>query len=82
VGVVNVPVVHYSVTWWNSLHQGSTILKMGKPSISMDMAIPLYAALIGSYLLAGYAILRRMQNDLLLRERRSTWVRELTAGAP
>ncbi|HKY92037.1 MAG TPA: heme ABC transporter permease CcmC [Nevskiaceae bacterium] len=82
VGVVNVPVVHYSVTWWNSLHQGSTILKLGKPTISMDMAIPLYAAVLGSYLLAGYAILRRMQNDLLLRERRSTWVRELMASSP
>jgi heme exporter protein C len=81
VGVVNVPVVHYSVNWWNSLHQGSTILKLGKPTISMDMAMPLYASLLGSYLLAGYAILRRMQNELLLRERRSSWVRDLTAAA-
>jgi len=81
VGVVNVPVVHYSVTWWNSLHQGATILKLGKPTISADMAIPLYASLLGSYLLAGYGILRRMQNDLLLRERRSTWVREIAAAA-
>lgn len=81
VGVINVPVVHYSVTWWNSLHQGSTILKLGKPTISLDMAIPLYCMLIGSYLLAGYAILRRLQNDMLIRERRSAWVRELTGAA-
>src|ERR1700759_1537396 len=33
VGVVNVPIVHYWVVWWNSLHQGATIAKIGKPSI-------------------------------------------------
>jgi heme exporter protein C len=78
VGVVNVPIVKYSVDWWNSLHQTSTILKLGKPTISMDMAIPLYAAVAGTFLLCGYAILRRVQNELLWRERRSAWVAELT----
>lgn len=78
VGVVNVPIVKYSVEWWNSLHQTSTILKIGKPTITMDMAIPLYAALAGTFLLCGYAILRRVQNELLRRERRSSWVAELS----
>ncbi len=78
VGVVNVPIVKYSVDWWNSLHQTSTILKLGKPTISMDMAIPLYAAVAGTFLLCGYAILRRVQNELLWRERRSSWVAELS----
>ncbi len=77
VGVVNVPIVKYSVEWWNSLHQTSTILKMGKPTITADMAIPLYAALLGTFLLCGYAIVRRVQNELLWRERRASWVKEL-----
>src|SRR3546814_20073199 len=38
VGAVNVPIVHFSVDWWNSLHQGSTILNFGTPNISADMA--------------------------------------------
>ena len=79
VGAVNVPIVKYSVEWWNSLHQSSTILKFGKPTITTDMALPLYGALLGAYALAGVAALRRMQNVLLLRERRATWVRELLA---
>ena len=78
VGVVNVPIVKYSVDWWNSLHQASTILKLGKPSITPEMGIPLYLSLLGTYLLATYAILRRLQNEVLLRERRAGWVRELT----
>lgn len=79
VGVVNVPIVKYSVDWWNSLHQSSTILKFGKPSITPEMGIPLYASLLGSYLFAGYVVLRRLQNELLRRERSTGWVRELTA---
>ncbi len=77
VGAVNVPIVKYSVDWWNSLHQASTILKFGKPTITPEMGIPLYISLAGSYLLAGYAVLRRMQNELLLRERRANWVSKL-----
>src|SRR3546814_16756223 len=38
VGAVNVPIVHFSVDWWNSMHQGSTILKFGKHNISADQA--------------------------------------------
>lgn len=77
VGVINVPIVKYSVDWWNSLHQTSTILKMGKPTITAAMAYPLYASLLGTYLFAGYAILRRLQNELLLRERGTAWLKEL-----
>ncbi|WP_020649834.1 heme ABC transporter permease [Solimonas variicoloris] len=77
VGLVNVPIVHFSVEWWNSLHQGSTVLKFGRPAISADMARPLYAGLLATYCLCAHAILRRAQNELLLRERNTRWVREL-----
>lgn len=80
VGVINVPIVKYSVDWWNSLHQGSTILKLGKPAINADMAVPLYVALIGTFLLCAYAVLRRLQNELLYRERSTRWVTELLAA--
>ena len=77
VGAVNVPIVKYSVDWWNSLHQSSIILKFGKPTITPEMGIPLYISLLGSYLLAVWAVLRRMQNELLDRESRANWVRSL-----
>ena len=41
VGVVNIPIIHYSVEWWNTLHQGPTVTKFGAPSIATRMLIPL-----------------------------------------
>ena len=80
VGVVNVPIVKFSVDWWNSLHQQATLLKLGKPSMSWPMLWPLLMSLAGFYLLFGAALLRRMQNQLLWREPRASWVRECLAG--
>ena len=75
VGVVNVPIVHYSVEWWNSLHQGPTVSRIGKPSIAPAMLWPLLAMTVGCMALFAWAVLRRVQNELLLRERRSSWVK-------
>lgn len=47
IGVINIPIIHYSVVWWNSLHQGATILRFAKPAMTMDMLIPLLICLIG-----------------------------------
>jgi len=80
VGVVNVPIVHYSVQWWNSLHQGSTILSLQgvmNPKISPDMLWPLLLTLSGFFLFFFAVWLRRLQNEVLLRERRARWVQEL-----
>ncbi|MBS9777508.1 MAG: heme ABC transporter permease CcmC [Gammaproteobacteria bacterium] len=56
VGVINIPIIHYSVVWWNSLHQGATIIKLGKPSMDSDMLFPLLINLLGiSFFVAGYA---------------------------
>ena len=41
VGVVNIPIIHYSVEWWSTLHQGATVTKFDKPSIDVSMLIPL-----------------------------------------
>jgi heme exporter protein C len=78
VGVVNVPIVHFSVEWWNSLHQGSSILSlegMRNPRISGDMLWPLLLAMAGFFLFFGAVWLRRLQNELLLRERGMSWAR-------
>jgi heme exporter protein C len=76
VGVVNVPIVHYSVEWWNTLHQGSTILKFGKPSISGDMLWPLLMCMAGFFIFFGAVVLRRMQNEVMARERGARWVQD------
>ena len=84
VGVVNVPIVHYSVQWWNSLHQGSTILSVqgiADPKIAKPMLWPLLCSLAGFYLFFGANWLRRMQNELLWREKTARWVKERFAAA-
>lgn len=51
IGVVNIPIIHYSVYWWNSLHQKSTIFKFDKPSIVNEMLFPLLVMLLAFALL-------------------------------
>ena len=75
VGVVNVVIVHFSVEWWSSLHQGQTVFKKG--TMDADMRIPLFAMLIGFTLLFGAMLARRLRTEVLYRERRTRWVREL-----
>jgi heme exporter protein C len=75
VGVVNVVIVHFSVEWWSSLHQGQTVFKKG--TMDADMRIPLFAMLIGFTLLFGSLLLRRVRTEVLFRERRTRWVREM-----
>jgi heme exporter protein C len=76
VGVVNVPIIHYSVVWWNSLHQGATIAKIGKPSIAASMLWPLLAMFLGFMCFYGAVVCMRLRGEVLNRERQSAWVRE------
>ncbi len=76
VGVVNVPIIHYSVVWWNSLHQGATVAKLAKPSMPGSMLWPLLASLLGFMLFFGAVLCMRVRGEVLNRERLSAWVRE------
>jgi heme exporter protein C len=76
IGVINVPIVHYSVEWWNSLHQGPTVSRIGKPAISWDMLWPLLLMTLAFSSFLGWALCRRAQVELLQRERSSQWARE------
>ncbi len=79
VGVVNVPIIHYSVEWWSTLHQGATISKLDAPSITMDMLAPLLTMIAAFTLGFGWLVLRRLQAEILERERRTRWVEQLAA---
>jgi heme exporter protein C len=76
VGVVNVPIIHYSVVWWNSLHQAATVAKLGKPSMSASMLVPLLSMLLGFMLFYGAVLCMRLQGEVLNRERQAKWIRE------
>jgi heme exporter protein C len=77
VGVVNVPIIHFSVEWWASLHQGPTLIRAGGPAIESTMLYPLLAMIFGFSLLFGALLLNRVRSEVLSRERRARWVREL-----
>jgi heme exporter protein C len=79
VGVINLPIIHYSVIWWNTLHQGPSISKFAAPSIAPAMLHPLLAMIAAFMLFYGLILLMRMRNQILLREIKSQWVREMFA---
>jgi heme exporter protein C len=80
VGVVNIPIIHYSVEWWNTLHQGPTVTKFDKPSIHFSMLLPLLVMALAFQLYYFTVVLMRARAEVLDRERRSAWVQELLGG--
>ena len=79
VGVVNIPVIKYSVEWWNTLHQPATFKLTEKPSMVPEMWIPLLVMVIGIYCFFAALTIMRMQSEILLRERRTKWVKRIVA---
>jgi heme exporter protein C len=80
VGVINLPIIHYSVIWWSSLHQGPTIKKFGSPSIVGDMLWPLLMMILAFTLFFAAILLFRVKAEVLEREKNSRWVRDLFGG--
>ena len=76
VGVVNIPIIHYSVEWWNTLHQPASITKFDTPSIHISMLIPLLLMALGFNLFYVVNMLARARNLILQREANTGWVRE------
>ena len=81
VGVVNIPIIHYSVEWWHTLHQGPTVTKFDKPSMDSRMLWPLLSMALAFMAYHGVVVLARMRVELMSRERYSRWVREVLEGA-
>ena len=77
VGFINIPIIHYSVYWWNTLHQGDTLKVFGKSTIAPSMAHPLIAMIFAYLFFFGLILLLRARSEILLREKRSHWVKEL-----
>ena len=80
VGVVNIPIIHYSVEWWNTLHQGPTVTKFEAPSIHISMLIPLLLMAVAFKLYYLTVVLMRARCEVLERERNTSWVQELVSS--
>ncbi|MBI4005225.1 MAG: heme ABC transporter permease [Gammaproteobacteria bacterium] len=77
IGIINIPIIHFSVEWWSTLHQGPTVSKLDAPSIHIDMLIPLLLMALAYMCYFISAVLMRARCDLLALERNSAWVGEL-----
>lgn len=75
VGMIDVPIVHFSVQWWQTLHQGSTLLNLNKTSMPIDMLLPLLMMILAFGLFFAAVVLLRMQSEILDREIHSEWVK-------
>jgi len=76
VGVIDVPIIHYSVIWWNSLHQAPSVLRFGAPTIAPSMLYPLLMMLVGFTCFFAAVMLTRARAELLRRERTAQWIVE------
>ncbi len=79
IGSVNVPIVKYSVDWWTSLHQGASIMKVGKPSIDPSMLTPMFVMLAAFILFVAAVTCDRLKAEILRRERNASWLKEGSA---
>ncbi|MFA6302995.1 MAG: heme ABC transporter permease CcmC [Legionella sp.] len=77
VGLIDLPIIHYSVYWWNTLHQGATLSAIAKPKIATSMLYPLLFSLLGFFLYSLWLILEKARSEVLFRERRQSWVKTL-----
>lgn len=78
VGAINVPIIKYSVDWWNTLHQPASRFSMDPVAPNPpEVWVPLVIMIVAVYFFFAIALIQRVRNEILLRERRSQWVREL-----
>ena len=78
VGVVNIPIIKYSVVWWNTLHQPATFSLTERPAMPASMWMPLLLMVLGFYCVFIALTLYRLRSELIRREWRARWVQELT----
>jgi len=80
VGLVNIPIIHFSVQWWTTLHQGSTINLFGESTLHASMLPPLIWMTVAIKLFFGAALLDRARNELIDQDRRKRWVKDWLAS--
>ena len=64
VGIVNLPIIKFSVDWWNTLHQPASVLRLRGPTIAISMLLPLLVMVVAFALLFGWLLLLRMRTAL------------------
>ena len=79
VGVVNVPIIYFSVQWWNTLHQGASVSVTRSPSMATTMLWGMLLMALAFWMYSIAVALARVRNIILERERQNEWVRHAVA---
>ena len=79
VGVVNIPIIYFSVKWWNTLHQGSSVSLTKSPSMAMLMLWSMLLMALCFWMYSIAVALYRARSIMLERERGTEWVKEVLA---
>jgi heme exporter protein C len=74
IGVVNVPIIYFSVQWWNTLHQGATIRFVSRSTISPSMLIPMLILLVACWTYSVAIVLARLRCVIAEREKGAGWL--------
>ena len=77
VGVVNIPIIYYSVKWWNTLHQGASVSIKNGSSMGTTMLITMLIVALGFWAYSIAVAMYRVRSIILERERETRWVSEL-----
>ena len=77
-GVVNLPIIYFSVQWWNTLHQGATISATRAPSMAATMLEAMVVMVFAFWMYSIAASLARARAILLEREKRSSWAQAVS----
>ena len=81
VGAINVPIIYFSVKWWNTLHQGATVSLTAAPKMAVIMLSAMMIMTFSAWFYAIAVTLIRVRAIILERERSAAWVGELVGAA-
>ena len=81
VGVINVPIIYFSVQWWSTLHQGASVSLTRAPSMAAAMLLGMLVMSLAAWMYAIGVSLLRLRTIILEREADAEWVRELGKAA-
>ena len=81
VGVVNVPIIYFSVKWWNTLHQGASVSFSKAPSMATPMLLGMLVMALAFWMYSIAVALMRVRSVILEREQHAQWAQQAAAGS-
>ena len=80
IGLINLPVIKYSVDWWFTLHQPASFTLTERPAMPVEMWAPLLVMVLGFYSWFAFTWILRLRLEVLQRESRADWVQRVVSS--